>query len=109
MLMIVAGIIGAAVIFSRMITGDNYLSDICPGTAGVCFWLSEVFTFWDTILAVFVFRFVKIPKFVVLGHVFDRFRVPFREQTSRYSDCQNLKSVRCHSLVLPNKNHARIL
>ena len=40
MLMIVAGMIGAAVIFSRMITGDNYLSDICLGAIGaikMCF------------------------------------------------------------------------
>ena len=40
MLMIVAGTIGAAVIFSRMITGDNYLSDICLGAIGaikMCF------------------------------------------------------------------------
>ena len=40
MLMIVAGMTGAAVIFSRMITGDNYLSDICLGAIGaikMCF------------------------------------------------------------------------
>lgn len=40
MLMIIAGIVGAAVIFSRMITGDNYLSDICLGAIGaikMCF------------------------------------------------------------------------
>ena len=39
-LMTVAGILGAAVIFSRMITGDNYLSDICLGAVGaikMCF------------------------------------------------------------------------
>ena len=40
MLMIIAGIVGAAVIFSRMITGNNYLSDICLGAVGaikMCF------------------------------------------------------------------------
>ena len=40
MLMIIAGITGAAAIFSRTITGDNYLSDICLGAIGaikMCF------------------------------------------------------------------------